>query len=244
MKKLFVLLMMAAAVASVSCQKGGGANNGGGNGGKTEKGLGIKIDGAFEDWASLDPTKVSVSKNDPESQWGDVVAEIRCCADADFVYYYVKFNRTLLNELLEGNDELNARLNLNTDGEFTSGYPNYALESYDFIVEGALGDGKGGFGDFASTLYQRNTSGDWDTLLEPSAGLVVGKGAGNEYEILLARELFNNAVPANHKMGDVFYTGMRFYQGDWAELTNLPNEAVTEDNPNGWGHLMKITTVK
>ena len=72
----------------------------------------------------------------------------------------------------------------------------------------------------------------------------MGKGAGNEYEILLARELFNNAVPADHKMGDVFYTGMRFYQGDWAELANIPNAAVDDENPNGWGHLMKVTTIK
>ena len=244
MKKIITFLMLTAAVA-VSCHKGGGSDNGGGNnGGGNNKGLAITIDGAFEDWASLDPTKVSVSKNDPESPWGDVVAEIRCCADADFVYYYVKFNKTLLNELLDGNDELFARLNLNTDGEFTSGYKNYSLDGYDFIVEGAIGDGKGGFGDFACELFKRNDQGDWDSLLPSTSGLVMGKGAGNEYEILLARELFNNAVPAEHKMGDVFYTGMRFYQGDWAELTNMPNEAVTDENPNGWGHLMKVTTVK
>lgn len=243
MKKVFTLLMLLAAVA-VSCQKNGGGKNGGKNGGKDDgKGISIKIDGDFNDWASLDPTKVSVAKNDPNSPWS-AVTEIRCCADADFVYYYVKYNKSELKDLLDGNDELFARLNLNTDGEFTSGYKNYSLDGYDFIAEGAIGDGKGGFGDFACELSKRNDQGDWDSLLPSTSGLVMGKGAGNEYEILLARELFNNAVPADHKMGDVFYTGMRFYQGDWAELANIPNAAVDDENPNGWGHLMKVTTIK
>jgi hypothetical protein len=243
MKKVFTLLMLLAAVA-VSCQKNGGGKNGGKNGGKDDgKGIAIKIDGDFNDWASLDPTKVSVAKNDPNSPWS-AVTEIRCCADADFVYYYVKYNKSELKDLLDGNDELFARLNLNTDGEFTSGYKNYSLEGYDFIAEGAIGDGKGGFGDFACELSKRNDQGDWDSLLPSTSGLVMGKGAGNEYEILLARELFNNAVPADHKMGDVFYTGMRFYQGDWEELANIPNAAVDDENPNGWGHLMKVTTIK
>lgn len=243
MKKIFAFLMLTAAVA-VSCQKGGGSDNGGGNnGGGNNKGLAIKIDGNFDDWASLDPTKVSVAKNDPNSPWS-AVTEIRCCADADFVYYYVKYNKSELKDLLDGNDELFARLNLNTDGEFTSGYKNYSLDGYDFIAEGAIGDGKGGFGDFACELSKRNDKGGWDSLLPSTSGLVMGKGAGNEYEILLARELFNNAVPAEHKMGDVFYTGMRFYQGDWDELANIPNAAVDDENPNGWGNLMKVTTIK
>ena len=243
MKKVFTLLMLLAAVA-VSCQKNGGGKNGGKNGGKDDgKGISIKIDGDFNDWASLDPTKVSVAKNDPNSPWS-AVTEIRCCADADFVYYYVKYNKSELKDLLDGNDELFARLNLNTDGEFTSGYKNYSLDGYDFIAEGAIGDGKGGFGDFACELSKRNDQGGWDSLLPSTSGLVMGKGAGNEYEILLARELFNNAVPADHKMGDVFYTGMRFYQGDWDELANIPNAAVDDENPNGWGNLMKVTTIK
>lgn len=242
MKRISIIALMLATALSFSCGKTGKDTD---EKGKKEKakGLAVQIDGKFEDWAALDPKVVSVAKNDPNSPWS-AVTEIRCCADADFVYYYVKYNKSELKDLLDGNDELFARLNLNTDGEFTSGYKNYSLDGYDFIVEGAIGDGKGGFGDFACELFKRNDQGDWDSLLPSTSGLVMGKGAGNEYEILLARELFNNAVPADHKMGDVFYTGMRFYQGDWAELANIPNAAVDDENPNGWGHLMKVTTTK
>lgn len=249
MKRTLTFVALAATLLSFSCQKGDSGSGKGGNG-KTEeeKGLGITIDGKFEDWAGLNPAVVSVAKNDPGSPWS-AVSEMRCCADADFVYFYVKYNKTEVKELLEANDELFFRLNLNTDGEFTSGYTRYSLDAYDFIVEGALGDGNGGFADFAGTLFHRTYieekgKDDWKELLPSTSGLVSGKGAGNEYEILLARELFNNAVPAEHKMGDEFFVGMRFYQGDWAELSNLPNAVVDEENPNGWGHLLKVTTVK
>ena len=77
--------------------------------------------------------------------------------------------------------------------------------------------------------------------------MVLGAGSGNEYEILLARELFNNAVSSDQKIGDVFYTGIRFYTdgaGTWAELSNMPNASVEEGDGNGWGHLLKVTTSK
>ena len=83
-----------------------------------------------------------------------------------------------------------------------------------------------------------------DEILKPGSNLVTGKGSGGEYEILLAREIFSNAVPAEHKIGDVFYTGIRFYGYDWGELSNMPNTSIEEGDGKGWGHLLKITTAK
>ena len=250
MKRISIIALMLATALSFSCGKTGKDTD---EKGKKEKakGLAVQIDGKFEDWAALDPKVVSVAKNDPNSPW-DAVNEIRCCSDADFVYYYIKYNSQVLNEQLENKEELPIRLNLNTDGEFTSGYKSYSLDGYDFIVEGALGDQNGGFGEFAGTLHFRtmiDKDGEqkegWKELIPSTGGLVIGKGAGNEYEILLARELFDNAVPAGHKMGDVFYTGIRFYgNGGWGELSNLPNASVDEGEGNGWAHLMKVTTTK
>jgi len=250
MKKVLYFLAMTATVLAVSCNpKKDDPNKGGKDDPQEETGLAIKIDGNFEDWAALKPEEVSIAKNNPNSPWA-AVSEIRCCADADFVYYYIKFNKEELKEQMENGESLPIRLNINTDGEFTSGYASYSLDAYDFIVEGALADGAGKWTDYTGTLHFRTWLEDkgqdgWKELIPSTSGLVSGKGNGNEYEIMFIRELFNNAVPAEHKMGDVFYTGIRFYgNGGWGELSNLPNASADEGEGNGWGHLMKVTTVK
>ena len=241
MKKFLALLAMAASFLAVSCNKNNDEDD---DDQKQEEsqGLGIKIDGVFDDWGALKPDVVVSAKNNPDSPW-DAVSEIRCCADKDFVYYYIKFNREAVNDLMEIQDDMPIRLCLDTNNDFTTGYENYFLDPYDFIIEGGLAEG-GAWTTYDGTLHQRNSEGKWDEILKPGNNLVTGKGAGGEYEILLARELFNNAVPAEHKIGDVFYTGIRFYGYDWGELSNMPNTSIEEGDGKGWGHLLKVTTAK
>lgn len=246
MKNILSFLAMTAAIltVSVSCNKDNDGDDDGDNK-EEEAGLGIKIDGDFGDWATLKPEVVVSAKNNPNSPW-DAVSEIRCCADKDFVYYYIKYNKEELKDLMGDNEELPIRLCIDTNGDFTTGYESYFLDAYDFIIEGALADAAGGWATYDGTLHQRLSSG-WSALLEPGNNLVTGKGSGNEYEILLAREIFNNAVPAEHKMGDVFYTGIRLYYtggGKWEELSNMPNTSIDEGDGSGWGHLLKVTTAK
>ena len=128
MKKFLAILAMAASFLAVSCQKNNGDDDDD-NKQEETKGLGIKIDGAFDDWATLKSDVVFSAKNNADSPW-DAVAEIRCCADKDFVYYYIRYNATAAKEQLADNDALNIRLCLNTDGEFTTGYQKYFLEYY------------------------------------------------------------------------------------------------------------------
>ena len=243
MKKILTFLAMTATIlaVSVSCNKDNGEDENEDNE-EQSAGLGIKIDGNFDDWATLKPENVVSAKNNSNSPWS-AVTEIRCCADKDFVYYYIKYNKEELKEQRNNDEELPIRLCIDTNGDFSTGYESYFLDAYDFIIEGALADGAGSWGTYDGTLHQRLSDG-WHALLEPNNNLVTGMGSGNEYEILLAREIFNNAVPAEHKMGDVFYTGIRFYGYGWSELSNMPNTSIEEGDGNGWGHLMKITTVK
>ena len=246
MKKFLTILAMAAAVCFVSCVKDDDDDDEQGQ--EAEKGLAIDIDGDFGDWAALKPDVVVSAKNNANSPW-DAVKEIRCCADKNFVFYYIKYDNSVLKEQMESGESLPIRLCINTDGEFTTGYASYFLEAYDFIIEGALADGAGAWADYDGTLHQRTYLPEqekegWLELLKPGNNLVAGKGAGSEYEIRLAREIFNNAVPAGHKMGDVFQTGIRFYgNGGWGELSNMPNSSV-EEVENGWGHLLTVTTAK
>ena len=241
MKKFLAILAMAASFLAVSCQKNNGDDDDD-NKQEETKGLAIKIDGTFDDWGALKPDVVVSAKNNPNSPW-DAVSEIRCCADKDFVYFYIKFNREAVNDLMEIQDEMPIRLCLDTNNDFTTGYENYFLDPYDFIIEGGLAEG-GAWTTYDGTLHQRNSEGKWTEILKPGNNLVTGKGAGGEYEILLARELFNNAVPAEHKIGDVFYAGIRFYGYEWGELSNMPNTSIEEGDGKGWGHLLKVTTAK
>ena len=221
-----------------------------------EEVVSIAIDGDFEDWAKMDQTKIVSAKNNPDSPW-DAVKQMRVYANAEFIFYYIEFDNSQIKELLEsatgtytGSDgqspnAINMRININTDGEFASGYTSYSLQGYDFIMEGTLAkDGKWDtFGD--ATMYQR--IGSWKQLMDPGQGLTMGAGAGNKFEIMVSRQLFNNAAAGSEDpkpLGDIFQTGLRFYGPQWTELANLPNGAVSDDNPNGWGNLLEVATDK
>ncbi|MBO4416936.1 MAG: Ig-like domain-containing protein [Bacteroidales bacterium] len=208
----------------------------------------ITIDGDFSDWSKLEAGTFKRAFNDPDSPW-EGVQEIRCFADPDHVFYYIKYNAEYLAELLDNEAEiLPIRLCINTDGEFTSGYTSYFLEGYDFIIEGALAENKA-FTTYSGEMHQR--IGSWVSLAKPEDGVVTGKGAGSEYEIMPDRALFNefaakSSVPM--LMGDEFQTGIRFYfinsSGKWDELSNMPNSSIDEEAGNGWGYLMRISTNK
>lgn len=213
----------------------------------------ITIDGDFADWAKLPSANVAVAKSDAASPW-DAVNEIRVYSDDFYVFYYIEYNNAKIGELLaaangtktnsEGVEEkigLPIRLNINTDGEFTSGYPSYSLDAYDFIIEGSLAE-DGAWKSFDGTLHQRIDG--WKALQE--GGLCTGAGNGNKYEICLPRDIFNAAAASSSVpmlMADEFQTGIRFYTPDWGELANMPDGAVTDDNTKGWGHLLNVTTV-
>ena len=212
----------------------------------------ITIDGDFSDWPKLEAGTFAKSVSDPDAPW-EGVKEIRCYATPETVFYYIKFDEESLADALafeakdsEGNDEaeMHIRLCINTDGEYESGYTNYFLEGYDFIVEGAIAD-EGAFIEFDGTLFQR--IGSWKELLEPENGLVYGKGSGLEYEISLDRATFNMAAETSDvpmPMGDEFQTGIRFYYNGWDEFSNVPNSSIEEEQGNGWGYLMRIKTNK
>ena len=256
MKKLF-LMMAAAAFVFAACNKPDDPTPGPGpdkpdEPDEPEYVQPIKLDGNFDDWAALGSKAVS-AKSDPNSPW-DAVKEIRVYSDEFYVFYYLEYDNAQIGSILEevtGLDSdgnpigLPIRLNLNTDGEFESGYAplKYSLDGYDFIIEGSLAEEKA-WKSFDGTLHQR-IDGGWVALQE--GGLCEGAGNGNKYEIALSKDMFNGAASKSTVpmlMGDEFQTGVRFYTPTWGELANMPDGAVTDDNANGYGHLLKITTDK
>lgn len=205
---------------------------------------GITIDGDFSDWAALPKSAYVFALNDPDSEW-EGVEQIRVCADEENIYYYVAFNRDVIADYLAENDLLPCRLNLNTDNEFTSGYSNYFLQAYDFIIEGELGDGSGSWGVYDGKLYQR-IDGSWVMLADSHNGLTEGAGRGVEYEIALSREEFNTAARKSTipmPIEEVIQTSMRFYEtsttGKWKDFSNMPNGPLDEND--GLGDLLELT---
>ena len=207
----------------------------------------IVIDGEFDDWAKLDQASVATAKNNADSPW-TAVKQMRVYATEAYVYYFIEFDNTEVKEQLSAWDEahpgLPMRININIDGEFTSGYAKYSLDAYDYIIEGSLAE-KGEWTSFDGTLHQR-FDGDWVELLKEGSGMCVGAGAGNKYEIALDRQVFDRVQKKcdPQAIGNVFHTGLRFYTHDWGELSNLPNSSISEGNGDGWGHLLEVTTVK
>ena len=226
---------------SLSCNKP--SSDGKKDDGKKETTEGpITIDGKLEDWTTLNG--VVLARNSSESLW-EAVKELRVYAKGDYIYYYIRFDKETLREHLDAKDVLPARVNLNTDGEFTSGYPNYFLQAYDFMIEMSLGNGSGGWGSAENSTLCQRINDDWTELLGENSGLTMGAGNGYEYELVVDRSLFNDAVAkssAPMPMGNTFQTSMRFYEtistGKWEELSNMPNE------PGGYGNLLDITFVK
>ena len=115
----------------------------------------ITIDGDFSDWSKLEAGTFKKAFNDPDSPW-EGVQEIRCYADENTVYWYMKFDEASLADAKEATTpDMHIRLCINTDGEFTTGYENYFLECYDFIIEGTIMTG-GTFVDFDGTLTRES----------------------------------------------------------------------------------------
>ena len=244
MKKVFLFAAMAAMVL-VSCSKNDTKDSDKGKEKEKEEQTSneITIDGDFSDWKSLDKSLYEKAENDVDSPWAGV-EEIRVYAHEDYVYYYVKYNEETLEELEPADEKLPVRLNINTDGEFTSGYSSYSLQSYDFIVEAEkITDGQGGWASLTAAIMYQRVNGKWEEL-HNGGNLLVGAGSGCEYEFSLSREVFNAAVAKssapNTRMGDNFQTGMRFYETtsnpNWAELSNMPNSG----EGNGYADLLNI----
>lgn len=262
MKKVLSFLAIAAVVSLVACQKSNPKKPSKEQDQKEQEQekeqepeyvVPITIDGDFADWAKLDASKVASAKCDPNALY-TAVKEIRCYSDELYVFYYIEFDETQLKDLMAATNDpadpehnaLPIRLDINTDGEFESGYNKYFIEMYDFIIEGGIAQ-SGQWVSFDGDLLQR-IDGSWyeKPLVPAGSGMVAGAGKDNKYEISVIRESFNagcGTSPAPKPMGEEFQTGITFYTPSWGELGGMPNAAVSDDDAKGWGHMLTVKTV-
>ena len=208
MKKLMTLLGVIAMIMAVSCQKPSNTNSPSGNSsqGGEEDGGGeqnptytneIIIDGQFEDWANVDPSLVVTCKTNPEAKWEGVTL-MKVFATKDAVFYYAEYDSDILDLYKATNSLFPGRVNINTDGEFESGYEKYWKQKYDFMFEGNFDDGNGGWGTFDITLYQRildTATNKWGWV-NLGKGALSGAGTDNIIELKVDRAKFNELTNA------------------------------------------------
>lgn len=240
MKQLLSLVALVLSVLFYSCNKEvpGGKD-------ATPAITTITIDGDFSDWAAIDQTKIVTAKHNNNSGWDGTVRRLSVYANSQYVFYLIEFDDQSLQFYMKGRDILPTRINLNTDGEFKSGYNKYFLDSYDFMFEGELADGAGGFTNFDVKLYQRINNA-W-TKPELGSGVLNAVGKDNKVEISLDIAKFNELAAKSSVpklMGDTFQTGMTFYNGDWQPIGVLPNAPTSETDEEGLANLLNVTIDK
>ena len=263
MKKILSFLGIIAMIMTFSCQKNGtdqpagnttGDNSGEGGGGGTTYTNEIVIDGQFEDWANVDPSLIVTCKTNSEAKW-EGVTQMKIFATKDAVFYYAEYDSDILDSYKATNSLFPGRVNINTDGEFESGYEKYWKQKYDFMFEGNFDDGNGGWGTFDIALYQRilDTATNKWAWVNLGKGALSGAGTDNIIELKVDRAKFNeltNAGTDPKPFVSTFQTGMTFYytvhdeatgKNTWETMSVLPNAAISASDAEGKANLVEIT---
>ena len=201
----------------------------------------ITIDGAFADWATLDASKVAVTKCCSEPYRGALkVAKVY--ADENYVFIYIEFDEAAVSWNSE--EYVPFHIYLNGDGDTATGGfgDQFSDACVDILLEGFLTDGVNfasyNPGAFKWTGEANGSGWNWDEVLAEGAGLCSGAGSGNAYEIQLIREMYPDGV-----LADNFSIGFDIQQS-WSSVGILPNADVTEDNVSGKAPMLNVTTVK
>ena len=232
MKKLFFFVTLVSSVLFFGCNKPS-------SGEEDTAVTTITIDGKFSDWDNFDQSKIATARHNNNSGWDGTIRRFRVYANPQYVFYLIEFDERSLQNLLKDGGSLPTRINLNTDGEFTSGYNKYFLDSYDFMFEGDLAVADTGFTDFDVQLFQR-IGGIWEKL---GTGVLNAVGEGNKVEISLDIAKFNELAALSSDpmpMKNSFQTGMTFYDADWSPVGVLPNAETSETDDYGLEHLLTV----
>lgn len=246
MKKVFVLIAIAAMVA-VSCNKDDNNNKKKNNKTEDEEYVApITIDGTFEDWAALDPTKVASAKCDEEATH-TALKTVKVYADEVFVYVYFEWDKDQIS-YVSGEEHVPFHCYINGDGDATTGGygDEFSDACSDLLLEGSLYD-ENGIASYDPGCYkwigEANGTGwgwepDGENILAAGSGLCRGAGVEGKYEFALARDLYPVGT-----MADTFSIGFDIQQ-NWESVGVLPNSHVTDENTTGLAPSLQVVTVK
>ena len=268
MKKIMTLAAMFAAVAMTfsACNKEQKPDNGGNEGGNnTEQTCpdcgeplddctceelpagAITIDGEYGDWDALGAKVVSATCN-PDAPL-KALKVLKAYADDMYLYVYFEYD----TELVDMTDWLPVHLYINSDGDTTTGgYSDHSLGAdCDIMLEGGIYSAEGPISYDASLSFWEGEDGadGWEGWAGPNpdasnnwgadiiGGMTTGAGADGKYELALLREM------TTVTFADTFYFALDI-QTNWETSGVLPNDAVSDENPNGRGNKLAVTIDK
>ena len=208
----------------------------------------ITIDGEYGDWDALG-TKVVTATSNPDAPL-KALKVMKAYADDLYLYVYFEYD----TELVDMTDWLPVHFYINSDGDTaTGGYSDHHLGAdCDIMLEGGIYSAEGPVSYDASLFFWEGENGadGWDGWAgaDPNesnnwgadivGGMTSGAGADGKCEIAMLREMM-----AGVTFADTFYVGMDI-QTNWESSGVLPNDAVSDENPNGRANKLAITIDK
>ena len=243
MKKIMTLLAMTAAILAVSCNKDPKKD-------KTpddeepEYEAPIVIDGDTSDWAKLDQSKVqSCTLKSGDTFAYPELKSAKVYADELFVFVYMEFNK----DVLEPTGDSHFALYINGDNNTSTGgyagqWDQGETPCLDVLVMGTYFTADDGYiknlsFDVCNWVGAPTDGWAWDAVevSDFAEGACNSKGI----EIALTRDLY----PAGN-WADEFTMGFQLQTNGWDATAALPNADPTDDNPRGYGKLLKVVVNK
>ena len=182
----------------------------------------IKIDGSFDDWAALDPAKVSVATYATESSNKDDLKTLKVYANEQAVYVYVEFDLSGYNP--GAVESATMEIYLNGDNNTATGgwrafWDQGTTPCIDLLLQGAVIE-DGAVVDYGGSAYKYaglpNTN-EWTWENVSVDGFVYGKGSMVAYEIKLDRWLYPLGT-----LADTFTMGVDVMVNGWDATGVLP----------------------
>jgi hypothetical protein len=185
----------------------------------------ITIDGSFDDWATLDPAKVSVAKYTTEDTNKNDLRTLKVYANEEAVYIYVEFDFADYSpgalEYAAMNIYLNGDNNTATGG-WMAGWDQGSTPCLDLLIQGyviensAVVDYDGGAYKYTGTVNESDWA--WDDVTQ--SGFAYGKGTTAAYEFKLDRWLYP-LYPLS-TLADTFTMGVEIMANGWDATGALP----------------------
>ena len=217
---------------------------------ETPAGLTFKIDGNFDDW-DVESDAIASCECAEATKYDGLIA-MKVYSDPTYLYVYFEFD----DDQIVDRQWTTLQLYINADNsDETGGYGDeFADPNAEWLFQGAFLSGEfiscglatfkwwgevGGDGwNWTDPEVEATTENNWGAVLGEDSGIAVGAGTGNKYELQITKELC-----AGVEWADTFTIGLDV-QDAWTTKGVLPNEPITDDNPNGLADKLEVTVVK